>query len=80
LYGTLTPKVDRTIAVKMQKYLMSFVLTGDPNTLWAEDKPSWPLYGNGTQEIVFNNDQEFYLRADDLVNERSAFWNQGLWY
>ncbi|TEA18310.1 Secreted lipase [Colletotrichum sidae] len=73
--------VNSTIAIMMQKYLLSFVLTGDPNAKWAEDKLEWPQYGNsstaGTQ-IVFNT--TFYLDEDDLANEKALFWNKALWY
>lgn len=65
----------------MQKYLLSFVLTGNPNTMWPEDKLEWPQYGNsstaGTQ-IVFNT--TFYLDEDDLANDQAKFWNKALWY
>ncbi|KAL0939902.1 carboxylesterase family protein [Colletotrichum truncatum] len=67
--------------VMMQKYLLSFVLTGNPNTKWTEDKLEWPQYGNsstaGTQ-IVFNT--TFYLDEDDLANDKALFWNKALWY
>ncbi|RLN02770.1 hypothetical protein BBJ28_00011396 [Nothophytophthora sp. Chile5] len=79
--GGGSSSVNATIAVMMQKYLMSFVLTGDPNTMWADDKLYWPQYGNesgpGTQ-IVFND--TFTLAEDDLANEKSLFWNKALWY
>ncbi|KAF2706201.1 esterase [Pleomassaria siparia CBS 279.74] len=74
--------VDATVAVKMQKYLLSFVLTGNPNTQWPEDKLHWPKYmeGNSTDgtQIIFNT--TFSTGADDLANEKSLFWNQVLWY
>ncbi|KAK3936038.1 Alpha/Beta hydrolase protein [Diplogelasinospora grovesii] len=35
--------VNATIARQMQKYLLSFVLTGDPNSMWSGDKTYWPL-------------------------------------
>ncbi|CAI5723359.1 unnamed protein product [Peronospora destructor] len=72
--------VNRTIAIMMQKYLLSFVLTGNPNTMWAEDKICWPLYNEssiGTQ-IVFND--TFTIADDDLANSKSLFWNKALWY
>ncbi|KAH8679596.1 Alpha/Beta hydrolase protein [Tricladium varicosporioides] len=73
--------VNATIAIMMQKYLMSFVLTGNPNTLWPSDKLNWPQYGNsstaGTQ-LVFNT--TFYLEEDDLANEKALNWNKALWY
>jgi carboxylesterase type B len=64
----------------MQKYLMSFVLTGNPNTLWSEDKLEWPLYNSSSAgtELVFNT--TFYTQDDDLANAKSVFWNKALWY
>jgi len=66
----------------MQKYLMSFVLTGNPNTKWADDKLFWPKYLNGTDyaytELVFND--TFTLQEDDLATGKSLFWNKALWW
>ncbi|KAF8849421.1 carboxylesterase family protein-like protein [Acephala macrosclerotiorum] len=76
-----TSSVNATIAVMMQKYLMSFVLTGNPNTLWSEDKINWPMYSNDTTagtQLVFNT--TFYLDDDNLANEKSLYWNKALWY
>jgi len=75
--------VDATVAIKIQKYLLSFVLTGNPNTRWPEDKLYWPKYmegnlTNGSTQIIFNT--TFSLGSDDLANEKSLFWNQALWY
>ncbi|GMF23043.1 unnamed protein product [Phytophthora lilii] len=44
LVGAITSPVNGTIAVMMQKYLLSFVLTGDPNTVWPADRMYWPRY------------------------------------
>ncbi|WQF78765.1 Putative carboxylesterase, type B, carboxylesterase type B, alpha/Beta hydrolase [Colletotrichum destructivum] len=72
--------VNATIAIMMQKYLLSFVLTGNPNTLWPEDKLEWPQYNSSTAgtQIVFNT--TFYLDNDDLANDQAKFWNKALWY
>jgi carboxylesterase type B len=70
--------VDSAVAVKMQKYLMSFVLTGNPNAKWGDDKLYWPQYGANTTQIVFND--TFSLQADDLASAKSLFWNKALWY
>ncbi|KAG7384922.1 hypothetical protein PHYBOEH_009252, partial [Phytophthora boehmeriae] len=72
--------VNSTIAVMMQKYLLSFVLTGNPNTMWAEDKMYWPLYNESSEgtQIVFND--TFTVADDDLANAKSLFWNKALWY
>lgn len=39
-----------------QKYLLSFVLTGNPNpnTKWSSDKLYWPKFGRDAIELVFN--------------------------
>ncbi|KAJ2897943.1 alpha/beta-hydrolase [Zalerion maritima] len=72
--------VDSGIAIMMQKYLISFIQTGDPNTLWADDKLYWPMYNesdNGV-EIYFNT--TFTTGHDDLANDQALFWNKALWY
>ncbi|KAL4144999.1 hypothetical protein PRNP1_012673 [Phytophthora ramorum] len=72
--------VDATVAVMMQKYLLSFVLTGNPNTMWADDKIYWPQYNESSvgSQIVFND--TFTIGDDDLANAKSLFWNKALWY
>lgn len=64
----------------MQKYLVSFVITGNPNALWSEDKTYWPLYGTNATQIVFTNSSSFDLGVDDLATNKSIFWNKALWY
>ncbi|KAJ5160175.1 uncharacterized protein N7482_007179 [Penicillium canariense] len=63
---------------KMQKYLLSFVLTGNPNTKWASDKLYWPKYGSNATELVFNS--TMYTMKDDLANAGTIYWNKALWY
>ncbi|KAL0568008.1 hypothetical protein V5O48_013983 [Marasmius crinis-equi] len=70
--------VNSTVAVAMQKYLLSFVLTGDPNTKWAEDKLFWPQYGSETNTLILNS--TFYVGEDDLANSKCLHWNKALWY
>lgn len=78
----ITTDIDYDVALKMQKYLVSFILKGDPNTLWPEDKLYWPIHGGNSssvgQELVFNN--TIYIQDDSLANNRSLFWNKALWY
>ncbi|OJJ42201.1 hypothetical protein ASPZODRAFT_105629 [Penicilliopsis zonata CBS 506.65] len=78
LGGGVSGYVNVTVAHQMQKYLLSFVLTGNPNTLWPEDKIHWPQYGNETNTLIFNNTMS--ITTDDLANDRSLFWNKALWY
>lgn len=77
-----TTDIDFSVALKMQKYLVSFILTGSPNTMWPEDKLYWPLHGGNVsspgQELVFND--TMYIQDDILANEKSLFWNKALWY
>ncbi|KAF2143509.1 uncharacterized protein K452DRAFT_297234 [Aplosporella prunicola CBS 121167] len=69
--------VNSTIAIMMQKYLLSFVLAGNPNTKWADDKIHWSPFVNDMQ-LVFNS--TFYLDEDNLMNSRVLYWNRALWY
>lgn len=75
--------VNATVAVTMQKYLLSFVLTGDPNGQWADDKLFWPRYNESESssagtELVFNT--TMYTQDDDLAIEKVVYWNKALWY
>ncbi|KAJ5599498.1 hypothetical protein N7450_000565 [Penicillium hetheringtonii] len=70
--------VSSFVARKMQKYLLSFVLTGNPNKKWANDKIYWPKYGGNATELVFNS--TMYTQEDDLANAKSLYWNEALWY
>ncbi|KAH8882095.1 esterase [Thozetella sp. PMI_491] len=72
--------VNGTTAVTMQKYLLSFVLSGNPNTQWPNDKLFWPQYNETTTgtELVFN--ETMYTQDDDLALEKVVYWNKALWY
>ncbi|KAE9358107.1 hypothetical protein PF008_g2843 [Phytophthora fragariae] len=72
--------VNSTIAIMMQKYLLSFVITGNPNMMWPDDKIYWPHYNESSvgTEIIFND--TFSVADDDLANSKSLFWNKALWY
>ncbi|GMF23037.1 unnamed protein product [Phytophthora lilii] len=72
--------VNATIAVMMQKYLLSFVLTGNPNTMWADDKIYWPQYNESSSGIQMIFNDTFTTGDDDLANSKSLFWNKALWY
>ena len=50
--------IDSSPQVMMQKYLVSFVLTGNPNTKWSSDKLYWPKYNsaeNSTESTALVN-------------------------
>ncbi|KAG3110448.1 hypothetical protein PI124_g7825 [Phytophthora idaei] len=72
--------VNSTVAIMMQTYLLSFVITGNSNTMWPDDKLYWPQYNESSvgTEIVF--DDTFTVADDDLANSKSLFWNKALWY
>ncbi|KAK6067571.1 esterase [Seiridium cupressi] len=78
--GMGSSSVDATVAVTMQKYLLSFILSGNPNTEWADDKLFWPLYNESTAgtELVFNT--SMYIQDDDLALDKVVYWNKALWY
>lgn len=65
-----------TVADILQKYLISFIKTGNPNTEY-EGLLNWPAYGNGVQ-INFN--QSFIdIIPTDLDTPQCAWWVQGLY-
>ncbi|GAM89986.1 hypothetical protein ANO11243_080260 [Dothideomycetidae sp. 11243] len=79
--------IDATVAHKMQHYLLSFVMTGDPNAMWKTDsRPFWPRYDtqtSGVQLVVntnWGNETFKVLPGDDLDNAKTLFWNKALWY
>lgn len=79
--------INATLAYTLQKYLMSFVMTGNPNTLWPDDKITWQPYNSANSsgvQLVVNStlgpDTFRMVAGDDIDNERSLFWNKALWY
>ncbi|KAI9991064.1 hypothetical protein PInf_018685 [Phytophthora infestans] len=80
LVGAITSPVNATAARMMQKYLLSFVLTGNPNTMWPDDKLYWPQYNASSlgAQIVIN--ETFSVSEYALANVRSVHWNIALWY
>lgn len=76
--GGESSSVNSTVAIMLQKYLLSFILTDNPNTKWPGNKPYWPLYGDNTTQLIFND--TFSIGSDDLANNKSLYWNKALWY
>ncbi|KAE8908634.1 hypothetical protein PF005_g11905 [Phytophthora fragariae] len=76
----ITSPVDPTIARQMQKYLLSFVLTGNPNSVWADDKPYWPRYNESVAGVQIVMNDTFSIADDYLAGSKSLFWNKALWY
>ncbi|KAL7412590.1 major facilitator superfamily domain-containing protein [Mrakia frigida] len=79
------------IAKRMQQYLLSFVITGNPNTLFAGQNTTsenglalledgWPLYnGNPTDQVVSFDETGFSIVGDELDSDQVKFWNKALW-
>ncbi|GMF43946.1 unnamed protein product [Phytophthora fragariaefolia] len=80
LVGAITSPVNETIARKMQKYLLSLVLTGNPNSAWTDDKLYWPRYDNCTMGVQIVMNGTFSVAKDNLATSTSFFWNKALWY
>jgi len=84
------PGVNASLALTFQKYLLSFVITGNPNKMYrdATSKVHWPKYGsqpaNGPVQLVVNTTlpgNPFKIQyGDDLDDARTLFWNRALWY
>jgi len=67
---------NSTVADIFQKYLISFVKTGNPNTVYS-GLPSWPQYGSGVELKISQTFIE--LMATDLDRPRCKWWIQGLY-
>ncbi|OXH38547.1 sterol esterase [Cryptococcus neoformans] len=75
------------VAKQMQRYLTSFVLTGDPN---IHSNPGsgnityvdgWPLYDSNENVLEFQpSGAGFNLTSDELDSPQVVFWNKVLWY
>ncbi|KAM0752975.1 alpha/beta-hydrolase [Meredithblackwellia eburnea MCA 4105] len=79
---------ETAIAVQMQRYLLSFVITGNPNSLASVNSTaviteisSWPRYGGNPDHVVeFNTTGFSVTHYDELDNNQVRFWNKALWY
>jgi cholinesterase len=68
--------VNDTIALAMQKYLMSFVLTGDPNVNATVEIPE---YGEGSLVLDLNVTGIIPIK-DPNANPRCDWWQKALYY
>jgi carboxylesterase type B len=70
------PITNVTVADILQKYLISFIQTGNPNTVFP-GLPYWPQYGSG---VELNINQTFIdLMQTDLNTPQCHWWVQGLY-
>ncbi|WWC90313.1 uncharacterized protein L201_005246 [Kwoniella dendrophila CBS 6074] len=75
------------VAKQMQRWLTSFVISGDPNTYASATDSNitniseWPLYGSNDNVVEFQtNGTGFNLTGDELDSAQVVFWNKALWY
>lgn len=74
----VTPGFYPNVATTLQKYVVNFVLTGNPN----KDKMSlapWPTFGQRAAAINFT-ETGISQTTSDSENSRCAFWNQADYY
>lgn len=69
---------NATMAMDMQRYIVSFAARGDPNAVGATaGRPHFPVYGR--QADVTNFDTSFIdIEKDPNDNPRCAWWQRGL--
>lgn len=74
--GPSSSVVNDTIALVMQKYLMSFALTGDPN---AQAIVKMPIYG--LQDLILDLNVTGIVPIEDPnANSRCDWWQKALYY
>jgi carboxylesterase type B len=66
---------NETLAVIMQRYFTSFVMTGNPN---AAGLPTFPKYGTGATVQNLNLTTIAPIK-DNVANERCLWWQKGLY-
>lgn len=63
-------------AIQAQKWLVSYVIEGNPNTLFAAPSSGeWPKY-EVAQQVMQMADDGFSLVEDALDNNRTEWWNK----
>jgi carboxylesterase type B len=67
---------NSTVADILQKYLISFIKTGDPNAAYP-GLPQWPKYGEG--EMININQTFIDVIPTDLDTPQCQWWVQGLY-
>ncbi|KIY70392.1 alpha/beta-hydrolase [Cylindrobasidium torrendii FP15055 ss-10] len=67
------------IALRMQAYLASFVITGDPNAMFSNATTYWPQYGSNDTVLQLSEDGTEVI-GDELDASSIVFWNHAYWY
>ncbi|ETM41014.1 hypothetical protein L914_13172, partial [Phytophthora nicotianae] len=76
LVGAITSPVNAAVARMMQKYLLSFVLAGNPNTVWPDDKLYWPQYNDSSLGTQIVTNETFSVDEYALANAKSVHWDK----
>ncbi|ETL87778.1 hypothetical protein L917_13089 [Phytophthora nicotianae] len=58
------------------KYLLSFVLAGNPNTVWPDDKLYWPQYSDSSLGTQIVTNETFSVDEYALANAKSVHWDK----
>lgn len=69
---------NSTVADILQKYLISFIKTGNPNTEYA-GLPDWPVYATGGGTEININATFIELMPTDLDTPQCQWWVEGLY-
>lgn len=69
---------NSTVADILQKYLISFIKTGNPNTEYS-GLPNWPVYATGGGTEININETFIDLMPTDLDTPQCQWWVQGLY-
>ncbi|KAF5370650.1 hypothetical protein D9758_001992 [Tetrapyrgos nigripes] len=67
-------EINEEIAITFQQYLVSFIITGDPNAKFS-NFTNWPKYGSEGNVLAINDTSGLSIVSDELDTEAVRFWN-----
>ncbi|KAA8566567.1 hypothetical protein EYC84_009115 [Monilinia fructicola] len=68
--------VNATVAAVLQRYIMNFVVTGNPN---GDRVPFFPEYQSNATTVVIGSTGLGSLQTDTTANNRCEWWQQALY-
>lgn len=68
--------VNATVAAVLQRYIMNFVVTGNPN---GDKVPFFPEYQSNATTVVIGSTGLGSLQTDTTANNRCEWWQQALY-
>lgn len=68
--------VNATVAAVLQRYIMNFAMTGNPNGV---DVPFFPEYQSNATNVVLGITGLGSVQVDTTANDRCAWWQQALY-